>query len=529
MNHFTHQSAKYLAWALCLYAGGALASSDPRTLAMGGAGIASSYGNAAIFSNPAQLMSRDYSFELGGNFALETENALDTKDKAEDFKDLTDTINSFVNGTNGKSKLNIKVTSQVPTDADLQNLLTNPTTASNLLTLDRYDPATKTAYYYPKVTIAEEHNQGPAFANTLNSASDKLVEIGNEPILTAEINLNGGIAYGCLGCLSAYALGAQSSVQMMAKIGVNNEDLSIIRDLSAVAANNEITVQDMRDLRTKGYITFSEKDLKTIDGSGTDAISVGLKSQIAEIVKNTDTRATGAEKLIVTNPVGEAKVVDSFEKKLKSKASMAVAAKAEVGFSYARELELDEWGVHRLHVGVTPKIVKVAVSEYTVRVDNANNIRKDDLSIQSKDGFSADVGVSYQVPKTQWNVGAVLRNIIPVSVESASGSKTAKLAPELAVGSAYRWHNVTFAADLDLLKYELIENGDRAKQFLSAGAEVDLAGWLALRAGVQHNLAKSAIGTRLTAGFGLFSNALQFSAYKGSNELGLQLAGSVQF
>lgn len=473
---------------------------DPRTKAMGGAGIAAAYGNAAITTNPAQLMSRQYTFDLSLGFGAEVENFDSTKDTVKNLMDISDDLKCLTGESGGCSPVSIN---QSYMFENFKSDVTNATDASTVVT-NNTTLIGNTVYLAPSVSI----NNGDKLSTTLSKLKQELEKNNADPVLSAQVDLSTGAAYGCLGCLRAYAVFANASVQTGVTPSFAASDINLIDSGVSFFNGNEITIEKILELEKSGLLSTGTQ---TIDLTSSD------NAQVKNALENK--YGAGVTSLVVVNDI------NSKNPTLQSQVSAVVATKGEVGFSVAQEIELDPEGIHRVHLGVSPKVVDLRIAERTV---NANRTDSEKLDFTEKRAFTVDVGSSYQLPESNWNFGAVIRNIIPAQVSSASA--TAQISPELSIGSAYTYKNMVFASDLDLTKQSLIKNGNRDKQFLSLGGEIAVGKWLALRAGIQNNLASgSEIGTRYTAGFGLFSNAIQVSAYQGNDELGADLEFSVQF
>ncbi|HAC28609.1 MAG TPA: conjugal transfer protein TraF, partial [Marinobacter hydrocarbonoclasticus] len=118
--------------------------------------------------------------------------------------------------------------------------------------------------------------------------------------------------------------------------------------------------------------------------------------------------------------------------------------------------------------------------------------------------------------ENQWNAGVVVKNLIPMELDSAVSSNpvkmeekhTLELNPMVTAGIAHKsdYHVVT--AELDLTKKEAFGYEDDT-QWLALGAEFDAWRYAQLRAGVRHNLASNDDNdgieedTQFTAGLGL--------------------------
>lgn len=200
---------------------------------------------------------------------------------------------------------------------------------------------------------------------------------------------------------------------------------------------------------------------------------------------------------------------------LESRGKVLASAVAEVGIAFAREFELSNG--EKLQLGVSPKYVNLQTFQYTETVSGFEDDDFDsDESQTDKSGFNLDLGAAYSFgEKQEWTVGAALKNLIPMELDSAASRpalgeevRTLKLDPMLTVGIAHRsdYHVVT--AEVDLTKKEAFGYEDDT-QWLAVGAEFDAWRYAQLRVGVRQNLASNDDNngieekTQFTAGFGL--------------------------
>ncbi len=242
----------------------------------------------------------------------------------------------------------------------------------------------------------------------------------------------------------------------------------------------------------------------------TSSVSVGfftsasLRTTVRGNVTNDDLqRLEDIENGTIDALVGGREIGDN----LTSDGTVLASAVAEVGISLAKSFELANG--QQLQVGVSPKYVQMRTFEYVQTVGDFEDDDFDDDENETKDsGFNFDLGAAYSFgEQNQWNAGAVVRNVIPMDLDSVRGREM-KLDPMVTAAIAHRgtFHVVT--AELDLTKREAFGYEDDT-QWLALGAEFDAFRYAQLRTGIRQNLASNDNNdgieekTQLTAGVGL--------------------------
>jgi hypothetical protein len=214
--------------------------------------------------------------------------------------------------------------------------------------------------------------------------------------------------------------------------------------------------------------------------------------------------------------VEQRKLEDGGEIEFDSRGRILASAIAEVGVSFAHALQLNNGQVVQL--GVTPKYVEMRTFQYTETVSGFEDDEFDGDEYQTeKSGFNLDIGAAYAFGENnEWNAGVVVKNLIPMELDSAVSSNPAKmeekrtleLNPMVTAGIAHKSEYHVVTAELDLTKKEAFGFEDDT-QWLAVGAEFDAWRWAQLRAGVRHNLASNDDNdgieetTQFTAGLGL--------------------------
>jgi len=201
---------------------------------------------------------------------------------------------------------------------------------------------------------------------------------------------------------------------------------------------------------------------------------------------------------------------------LKSRGRILASAVVEAGVSFAKTFELSNG--EALQVGISPKYVELRTFQYTETVSGFEDDEFDGDEYQTdKSGFNLDIGAAYAFgEENEWNAGVVVKNLVPMELDSAVSSNPAKseekhtleLNPMVTAGIAHKSEYHVVTAELDLTKKEAFGYEDDT-QWLAVGAEFDAWRYAQLRAGVRHNLASNDDNdgieedTQFTAGIGL--------------------------
>ncbi len=202
-----------------------------------------------------------------------------------------------------------------------------------------------------------------------------------------------------------------------------------------------------------------------------------------------------------------------LDTELNSRGRILASAVAEAGISIAHSFMLSNGNA--LQLGVSPKYVQLQTFQYTEEISDFEDDDFDSDEYETdKSGFNLDIGAAYAFgADNQWNAGVVVKNLIPMELDSAQSHPTEEkytleLNPMVTAGIAHKsdYHVVT--AELDLTKKEAFGYEDDT-QWLALGAEFDAWRYAQLRAGVRHNLASNDDNdgieedTQFTAGLGL--------------------------
>ncbi|MFX0567651.1 conjugal transfer protein TraF [Kosakonia cowanii] len=183
---------------------------------------------------------------------------------------------------------------------------------------------------------------------------------------------------------------------------------------------------------------------------------------------------------------------DEITRNLNSTASGRGAIVTDFGVALAHQF--DAGGIP-LSVGVTPKLQKVWVYNYTASIYdydssdwNSSRYRRDDTGFNVDVGLAADLNENVTLGLTGQNLisrnidtqDAIIRN--GRTGEVRNYKDTYQISPIVTAGAA--WHNelVTLSADGDLTETKGFKS-EKNSQYVGVGAEVRPLNWLAVRAG----------------------------------------------
>lgn len=266
----------------------------------------------------------------------------------------------------------------------------------------------------------------------------------------------------------------------------------------------------------------------------TDSISIGfftnanLRATVrGELDENDDQFLADLENATTTDLL-----LADLDRDLQSRGSILASAVTEVGISLATSIDLNNDS--RLQLGVSPKYVQLRTFQYTDTVSGFEDDNFDsDENETDKSGFNLDVGAAYAFgSRSQWNAGVVVKNLIPMELDSAANrpteeERTLELNPMVTAGVAHKGDFHVVTAEMDLTKKEAFGYEDDT-QWLALGAEFDAFRYAQLRVGVRQNLASNDDNdgieedTQFTAGIGLspFGARLDIGALVSDADLG---------
>lgn len=175
----------------------------------------------------------------------------------------------------------------------------------------------------------------------------------------------------------------------------------------------------------------------------------------------------------------------------------------EVGIAMATEVAVGGMGI--LSVGVMPKLQRIETYNYSINVNTFEDSDFTDSQFrEDTTEVNLDLGVALR-PIPPITIGLVARNVIEHetdTVVTAGQRFTHILERELTLGAAWSGMGLTVAADVDLIDVDRFKNIVDESQFVRAGVEYTLFGWMQARLGVQHDF-EDTVDDLFTGGLGL--------------------------
>lgn len=186
---------------------------------------------------------------------------------------------------------------------------------------------------------------------------------------------------------------------------------------------------------------------------------------------------------------------------LNSSGQAAALIRVQLGLSLARTLVVAGYTVD---IGITPKISSLRAADVSTNIqaeldDTSRSIQdRFDDSENTESSFTVDLGFSTKLPTLPIQLAAVVRNLVPESIETENGFEF-DTTPQLSVGAAYQQGRFNLTGDLALNSAE-VDNFETQK--FGVGIEYGTQKY-AIRAGIAHDSERDEDATALTVGFGL--------------------------
>lgn len=297
----------------------------------------------------------------------------------------------------------------------------------------------------------------------------------------------------------------------------------IIDDFQQAQSNNDISSARQNAGELRDQLNAFDRDTIRVDAGLGLALAVPSPDFAVGFFANGNLRATARgefdendDALLATLENGSTTdlATADLDQDLQSRGKVLASAVSEVGISFARSFEFNNG--ERLQIGVSPKFVQLRTFQYTETVSGFDDDNFDAEDTETKKNrLNVDLGAAYSFgQQKQWKAGVVVKNVVPMELDSARSKpglerqRTLEVGPMITTGLSHigQYHVVT--AEVDLTKNEAFGYEDDT-QWLALGAEFDAFRFAQLRAGLRHNLAHSgdsngiAEETQATFGIGL--------------------------
>ncbi len=291
--------------------------------------------------------------------------------------------------------------------------------------------------------------------------------------------------------------------------------------------------QELGSLSSRVLTVFDKIDGESIDGQASGDLGLAITHTTFPFAIHLRTVVTGAGEPTVADSdrenvqqfvdalsdgdLTEHDIVDSFtldidlsnqtltvaqpEDVLTSSIATSVLLRNQIGFSLAHSLGIGGFDVD---LGVTPKFSTLRVANIDTLIRDTFDETAESLTDQfensevEESSFTMDLGATTSVANTPLRIAAVIRNLIPESIQTETGFKF-ETTPQLIIGGAFDLAIVQITADLALNSAK-VDNFET--QPLSIGVEFGRS-LLSLRGGISHDIARETDQTALSLGFGL--------------------------
>ena len=299
---------------------------------------------------------------------------------------------------------------------------------------------------------------------------------------------------------------------------------------AALQAANNKAIGELTDL--SGDSGYARAGAGLVVAMPFDALSVAVMANgYADVQAFADINANDLTGMLPTD-----------ESQVQSRAIAMGAGVSEFGVTLAKFFEADGM---RWSIGVTPKAQELQVLNYVASaVDSDFGDITDDQYQSSENGFNLDAGVAASW-ENGWDAGLAIKNLVKRDLDAplTNGVQaTYELSTVPTAGVSYRWGQLLFNADADLLAqkrftdlsntYSPFDADEDDLQMMAVGAEWDLWQWAQLRAGYRHDL-KDNLDDSLSAGLGISPGDLFHldlaGTYAGNNQFGGVVQTSLTF
>lgn len=495
------------------------APADARAMGMGGTGVSSAEIASTVQFNPALLATTRADDHFGlkiPQFSISVADDGGFIDEAEDFDEeselapgtgqtnvdlLDDLLNDVTN--NGLPDLDaalLQVKNAVtPTQYnDAQNALT-----AAVVALDG------------KLFIADTSlPNNPQLVQYSNAIADDLDDLNNKAL-----RINGGlnVAGAVPSEKFSMAIHAGAQVTFSGRVIVDGQDSGLFRNYSQATAEYVALVADLQQ-KLAAFTANPAGPVSAQDVADAEAEASGFNYGLGD--------GEGGTAIFTDGEL----VADDAD--LLSEIQMVGVAIGEVGITASRVFNIKG---HDISFGVTPKLQKISIFDYTQELDSEEDFDSDSFTDNQEDysAFNVDLGAAYQFgAEKQFQAGLVIKNLIGDDYESTNG-QVVTISPMMRAGVSHRtsWTKVAF--DLDLTENDPVAFEDPT-QYAAIGAELNVWRIVQLRAGYRANLAGSDQDI-MTAGIGLSPGAVHLdigvmaNTSDIENEAGIALEFGVEF
>ena len=511
------------------------APADARAMGMGGTGVSSAEVASTVRYNPALLANTREDDHFGlkipqimitvaddGGFIDEVEDFDEEDNNGQTNLDNLQQVLDFASGPNGISAIKSSV--------DLIDA------ADNAAQLDLARDALNTSIANSQGVIASSAGSNTPDSDLVKYSTlvaDDVDDLNNKAL---RVNVGANVAIAIPSKKFSLALSTGAQVVFSGRIKDLENDTEKMRNY-ATASN--LYLDKVIDVQQNLDALIALKDSGTATAQELVDASSALNSAQSELsgfnYGGSSTAEDDGDTIIFSG--GE---IADLENDLNARVQMIGVGIADIGLTASRIFNIKE---HNISFGITPKLQKISIFDYTQDLDSEEEFNSDDFTENQEDysAFNIDLGAAYQFgTEKQWQAGLVIKNLIGNDYESAEYKSTngvdgaiVTISPMMRAGVSHRtsWTKVAF--DLDLTENDPVAFEDPT-QYAAIGAELNVWRIVQLRAGYRANLAGSDQDV-MTAGIGLSPGAVHLdigvmaNTSDIENEAGIALEFGVEF
>jgi hypothetical protein len=503
--------------ALTLGSGTALAlpfnSFDPRSMAMGGTGVAVDEPGTAPFFNPALLSAddnkRSYSFELPviGIRLYDPAKMRDT------LPTLSDDANALTASTTPLSNNSTTLQNDTATlTTNITNLANVGTpTAGTLATVSANLTTVKTNMTTVSGDMTTVSNNSTTVQTNLNKVNSSLLALNNKPL---QGEFGAAMVIGVPG--KNYGMAFYTNAWGAAGGTLIYKDAGTVNNISGALGTTSTALTSSSNLISA--TSTAQTDLNAAIAALNTA---NTNCNVTPVASCTTDLANAQAKLLAAQASlsSASTTLSGNATTITNAASTVTANKTALSQIHLRGVLVTETGLSISHgfvtrdqewaLGVTPKYMQLQLFDALLDANtgNANNATgSDNVAKYSTLNFDMGVAKSYL---NGWRTGVVVKNVLPQKFDfkraptagatPVATGDTLNLNPQLRAGVSHENAWSTIAFDLDLTQNDPagLEN---KSQYAALGGELSALGWAQLRAGYRADMLNSA---RNVTSFGL--------------------------
>ena len=487
-------------------------SFDPRSMAMGGSGVADGDpGNAALF-NPALMIATNQTLENTNYFHLYAGARLIDRDDFIDRVKALESDNFEFNIDESLNRVKSQFANGVLSPADLRKLSAE---ASQLLSdvdsISNRPLRASASIGFAVGRTAEKFSTGLSVRKYLVMGSELNlstidVERMQQLIDTSEAMAN----------LLESAQGVQALVDA---IDLDTIDVLIEQSILEQAVAAEL--YDYADIPGVEALILAITNSQTNIEELIDLININsLEDALLAQNQGDNLETLGLGDVDIRNFLRY-----QIPEKFLSTIDYTGAEIDEISLSFA----IKELFISKLNIGINLKKLSIDLIDFSQEFDNIEfGAYRLDINRKNYNRFNIDIGSVYQI-NDNYRVGLVIRNVIPYTLQTTSG-KDINFDPIARIGMAYQSKSLNVALDYDLTTNEPL-GFDPNKRYISSGAEFKLWKQNLIRAGYRYNTVDNTGLPSIGFGLGFQQGHVDIAVTRSGkyDEYGLSLQAGFQF